>query len=178
VTHQTVLANRSNLGVRSVKGSRFGSERRNLKLWGFIWKNLQDTRLDLLNSRSCRGDFANPVGLISFLRDRGSRRPGRLLALGGAGDYGGQGLDYGAEPKEEVEGRGSPRARRSGSGRKMAGGDVDGRVGPPGAAALLWTPDDEERCNTCGSVPRSSRWRRSVGQQGQRGGDGNRRRRA
>jgi hypothetical protein len=40
----------------------------------------------------------------------------------------------------------------------MAGGDVDGRVGPPGAAALRWTPDDEERLRRCSATSRTS-WR-------------------
>jgi hypothetical protein len=40
----------------------------------------------------------------------------------------------------------------------MAGGDVDGRVGPPGAAALRWTSDDEERLRRCSATSRTS-WR-------------------
>jgi hypothetical protein len=87
-----------------------------------------------------------------------------------AGSSGGHGRRRSGRPRvrpreeleEEVEGSSrtcSPAEKTRRGSRKMAGGDVDGRVGPPGAAALRWTPGDEERCNTCGSAPRSSRWR-------------------
>jgi hypothetical protein len=63
------------------------------------------------------------------------------------------------EKVEEFEGNSKGCLPTDRDGQKMVDGDVDGRVRPPGAAALRWTPGDEERCNTCGSAPRRSRWR-------------------
>jgi hypothetical protein len=77
------------------------------------------------------------------------------------GDWRHQGLgraEKRGEEKMDRSGKGSPRARRNGSGWKMAGGDVDGRVGPLGAAALRWTPGDEERLRRCSATSWTS-WR-------------------
>jgi hypothetical protein len=121
----------------------------------------QGTRLDLSIMAFLRGLCVKP-GFIFFLRPnrgQGGAFPPAALVANGAGDQGRLELGRLREKVEEFEGNSRGCLPTDGDGQKMAGGDVDGRVGPLGAAVLRWTPGDEERCNTCGSAPRSSQWR-------------------
>jgi hypothetical protein len=78
---------------------------------------------------------------------------------GGTGDQGRLELGRLREKVEEFEGNSRGCLSTDGDSKKMAGGDVDSRVGLQGAAALRCTHSDEKRCYTCGSAPRSSRSR-------------------
>jgi hypothetical protein len=117
--------------------------------------------------------------LLPWIRNIAGRGlPPAALVANGAGDQGRLELGRLREKVEEFEGNSKGCLPKDGDGQKMAGGDVDGQVGPPGAAALRWTPDDEKWCNTCGSAPRSSRWRplapvvNKVGESGKATGGG------